>query len=249
MLPLVLRRPLSMTLLLLAAPLGAQGLPTAQSLAARHDSLVGGRATLEAHQSVRMIGSFSLAAAGIDAPLEILKVRPNKYLFRTSMGQLGELLSGYDGRTAWVIQPGQGPVILDGEQAAQVAEQGDFFGDLHDTTKFESMETLEETEFEGRRAYKVRLARRNGTVVHEYFDVATGLSAGGSMSVPTPLGPMEMVTVLSDYREFGGMRVATRVVQKNPQFEVVLSIVSVEFDTIDPSAVALPESVKALVKP
>lgn len=249
MLPLVLRRPLSMTLLLLAAPLGAQGLPTAQSLAARHDSLVGGRATLEAHQSVRMIGSFSLAAAGIDAPLEILKVRPNKYLFRTSMGQLGELLSGYDGRTAWVIQPGQGPVILDGEQAAQVAEQGDFFGDLHDTTKFESMETLEETEFEGRRAYKVRLARPNGTVVHEYFDVATGLSAGGSMSVPTPLGPMEMVTVLSDYREFGGMRVATRVVQKNPQFEVVLSIVSVEFDTIDPSAVALPESVKALVKP
>lgn len=232
-----------------AAPLAGQSLPAAAALAARHDSLIGGRTMLETHQSIRMIGSFVIAAAGIDAPLEILKVRPNKYLFRTSLGQMGEILSGFDGTTAWAIQPGQAPMILDGEQSAQVAEQADFFGDLHDVAKYTSMETVDETEFEGRKVYKVKIVRKNGTVVHEYFDVETGLSAGGATTVQTAMGPLEMVTVLSDYKEFGGMRSATRVVQRNPQFEVVLSLVSVEYDTIDSAAVQLPESVKALVKP
>lgn len=235
--------------LLSASSAHAQSLPSARELAARHDSLVGGRALLESRQSVRMLGSFTLAAAGIEAPLEILKVRPNKYLFRTSLGMMGEILSGFDGTTAWAIQPGQGPLILRGDQAAQVAEQADFFGDLHDFAKFSSLETEEETEFQGRRTYKVKFVRNNGTVVHEYFDVSTGLSAGGTTSVETAMGRIEMVTVLSDYKEFGGMRVATRVVQRNPQFDVVLSILMVEYDTIDSTAVALPESVRALVKP
>ena len=227
----------------------APALPPARELAARHDSLVGGRALLETRQSVRMLGSFTLAAAGIEAPLEILKVRPNKYLFRTSLGMMGDILSGFDGTTAWAIQPGQGPLILGGEQAAQIAEQADFFGDLHDFAKFSSLETEEETEFQGRRVYKVKLVRHNGTVVREYFDVSSGLSVGGTTSIETAMGRMEMVTVLSDYKEFSGMRMATRVVQRNPQFDVVLTILMVEYDTIDSSAVALPESVKALVKP
>jgi hypothetical protein len=239
---------------LVAVPLAApaalsQALPSPQELAARHDSLIGGRATLETHQSMRMIGSFVIAAAGIDAPLEILKVRPNKYLFRTSLGQMGEILSGFDGTTAWAIQPGQAPMILEGDQAAQVADQADFFGDLHDFSRFTSAETVERTEFEGRPVYKVKFVRKNGTVVHEYFDVETGLSGGGTTTIDTPMGPLEMVTVLSDYKEFGGMRSATRVVQRNPQFEVVLALVSVEYDTIDSAAVDLPESVKAMVKP
>lgn len=227
----------------------APALPPARELAARHDSLVGGRALLETRQSVRMLGSFTLAAAGFEAPLEILKVRPNKYLFRTSLGMMGDILSGFDGTTAWAIQPGQGPLILGGEQAAQIAEQADFFGDLHDFAKFSSLETEEETEFQGRRVYKVKLVRHNGTVVREYFDVSSGLSVGGTTSIETAMGRMEMVTILSDYKEFSGMRMATRVVQRNPQFDVVLTILMVEYDTIDSSAVALPESVKALVKP
>ena len=224
-------------------------LPSPQSLMARHDSLIGGRAIMEQHQSLRMVGTFTLSAAGITAPLEILKVRPNKYLFRTSLGQMGEILSGFDGSTAWAIQPGQGPVILEGEQAAQVALQADFFGDLHDPSKFSGLETLEITEFEGRRAFKTRMSRPDGAVIHGYFDVETGLSAGVSHTMETPMGKMEMVTIYSDYANFGGMLVATRVVQRNPQFDVVLSIVSVEYDVLDPAAVALPESVKALIRP
>jgi hypothetical protein len=241
--------------LLLAVPLAprlpAQAstpVPDARALVARHDSLVGGRALLETRSTLRMLGTFHIAAAGIDAPLEILKVRPDRFLSRTTLGPLGDLLTGYDGTVAWVVQPGQAPLVLRGEQAEGIARQADFFGDLHDLSRFASVETIAEVGFEGRRAWKVRYVRPDSSEVHEYFDVATGLSAGGSVRSRTALGVVELVTVVSEYREFQGIKTATRVVQRNPQFEVVLSIVLVEYDSIDPAAVEPPESVRALLR-
>ena len=40
------------------------------------------------------------------------------------------------------------------------------------------------------------------------------------------------------------MRFATRIVQRNPQYEMVLSISAIEFDNVDAAAVALPDAVK-----
>ncbi len=236
--------------LLATAPaqhLGAQSLPTAEALAARHDSLVGGRAALDAHQSMRLMGRFTFAAAGIDAPLEILKVRPNKYLFRTSLGPMGEVLQGFDGANAWASQPGQPAMLIVGPQAEQIATQADFFGDLHDLTRFTSLETVGEETFEGRRSWKVKLTRPSGDIVYEYFDVETGLSAGGATTLDGPMGRTENISVFSDYRDFDGYRTATRVVQRQAQVEFVISIVAIEFDRVEESAVALPEALRALV--
>jgi hypothetical protein len=232
-----------------ASVLGAQALPTPRELAARHDSLIGGRAALDAHTSLRMIGSFTLPLAGIDAPFEILKVKPDQYLFRASLGPIGDLMSGYDGEHAWAIRPGQGATLLSGPEAAQLAEQANFFGDLHDLTKFSSVETVDVADFEGRPVYRVRMVRPGGEAVMEYFDVASGLSAGGMTSVELPTGRLETISVIGDYKEFGGVRVATRMVQRNSQFEMILIIVAVEFDTIGDAAVDPPESVRILIKP
>lgn len=227
----------------------SQALPTPQQLAARHDSLIGGRAALEARKSVRMVGTFAIPALGIEAPVEINKLRPNKYLFRTTLGPMGEILSGYDGTRAWQIQPGQPPAILDGSAADQIKEQGDFFGDFHDFTRFTSAETIDQTTVDGRKVYRVKMVRPNGDAVTEHFDVETGYSIGGMMSVATPMGAMETTFSYADYKPFGGMLFATRVVQRNPQFEIIISIASVEFDTLDEAAVAVPDVVKALIKP
>lgn len=228
--------------------LGAQTLPDARTLIARHDSLVGGRAALERRTSMRLIGNFTLAAAGIDAPLEILKRKPDQYLFRTSLGPMGDVMQGYDGTTAWAVQPGQGAVLLAGDQATQIAEQADFFADLHDLTRFSEVETVQDTTFEGARAYQVRLTRTDGNVVREYFDVTSGLSLGSTVSVRTPTGPVEATVTYAEYKEFEGLRMATRIVQRNAQFDVLLTIVAVEFDRVTAEDVALPEAVKALIK-
>lgn len=239
---------------LMAAAAGAQAaparsLPSAESLLARHDSLIGGRAALESRESSRVVGALTIPMAGIEARFEILRRRPNAYFFRSSLGQVGEVLQGFDGTTAWAIGPGQPPEILQGALRDQVVTQADFFADFHDVTKIAAMQTVAEVEFEGRRCYEVKLRRLNGTELTEYFDLQTGLSAGGVSSADGPLGKVKQVSVYSDYREFQGIRFATRIVQRNPQYDMILTIQQVEFDTVDSAAVALPASVKALLNP
>lgn len=233
-----------------AAPNAVAQLPSAESLMARHDSLVGGRRLLEARESIRIVGEMTIPMAGIEAPFEILKRKPNAYYFRSSLGAIGEMHQGFDGTTAWAIAPGQPPMLLEGEMKAQVTKQADFYADLHDSSRFVRAVTVGEVDFEGRRVYEVRITRPDSSEVTEYFDVATGLSAGGVSSADAPTGGrVSQVSVYTDYREFDGFRFATRIVQRNPQFEIILSIRLVEFNTVDSAAVALPESVKPLVKP
>ncbi len=230
------------------ATAAAQDLPLAAQLVARHDSLVGGRAVLEAHASMRVRGVMTIPAAGVEAPFEIRKRKPNRYRFHASLGPAAELHQGFDGTTAWAVQAGQPPVILEGDQRDQVVNQANFFADLHDATKFTSMETVRETRFEGRTCHEVRLTRVNGDVVYEYFDVETGLSAGGSSTVASAAGTVTQVSVFTDYRTFDGYRMATRIVQRNPQFEIILSIDTVSFDDVGESEVMAPDTVRALTR-
>jgi hypothetical protein len=242
-------RALLAAIVVASSQLEAQSLPTPAQLAARHDSAVGGRAALDGYKSLHMIGTFSLPAMGIESPLEIMKLRPNIYFFRATLGQMGELLSGYDGKNAWAIQPGQGPIVFTGEQAAGLAEQADFYASFKDLSRYASVETLDETDFEGKRAYRVRITRKNGEVLTEYYDVATGLSLGGVSSIETPQGKIESTTVFAEYLQFGTMRLASRIIQRNPQYEVILVVKEVKFDTLDEGAAAPPDAVKALIKP
>lgn len=198
---------------------------------------------------MRMVGTFAIPDAGIDAPLEILKLRPNKYLFRTTFGPLGEILSGFDGTNAWAVQPGQGAILLEKEMAKQVADQADFFGDFHDLSRFAIVERAEDGEVEGRRVQQVRMVRASGDTIVEFFDAESGLSAGNITSVGGPLGRSQTTTLMGEYKLFDGLLVATRIEQRTPQYKLIISIRSVEFDTLDEAAVAPPESVRLLIKP
>lgn len=224
-------------------------LPTPQALAARHDSLVGGRAALEGYRSMRLTGTLSVTAMGLEAPLEILKVRPDRYLFRAQLGPMGELLSGFDGEHAWAVQPGMGPILVTGAEGRLIADQADFFADLHDLGRFASVETIDQTTFEGRATYRVRMTRPSGEVLTEYFDAETGLSAGVSASVTGPMGAMELVSVFQGYQRFGALLRPTRTIQRNPQFETLLTISAIEFDGVADEAVAMPAAVRSLIPP
>jgi hypothetical protein len=243
--------PISLLVLLAlrAAEVRAQSLPTPQTLAARHDSIIGGREVLEGHQSLRLTGSFAIPDMGLDAPIEILKRRPNQYLMRANLGPIGEMLSGYDGTVAWTVQPGSGALILEGEMATQVRDQADFFGDLHDYSRFASVATLDPVEFEGRQVFPVRMVRASGDTLTEFFDASTGLSAGSRTAIRTPIGRIEMTSIVGEYKRFDGLLVATRIEQRNPQYRMIISIEKVEFDLLDADALAPPESVRALIKP
>jgi len=227
----------------------AQALPAANDLMARHDAAVGGRAAVERFSSIHQAGTFSIAAMGIEAPVDIYKSKPNKYLMKVVLGPVGEVMQGSDGKTMWLIQPQQGAVVLEGAQADAMKANADFFAGLHDASQYKSAETVELADFEGRKCYKVKLVASSGQESYEYFDAATGLRAGVLVTLESPMGKIEQTSVPTDYKDFGGIKFPTRIVSRNGQFDITITMTTVEFDNVDATTFALPDAVKALVKP
>lgn len=241
---------LAVATLPLAAQAAAPALPTAKALMDKHDAAIGGRAALAKYSTVKQTGAMSIPAAGLDASIEIFKDKSGMFLQKIVIGPIGEIAQGYDGKTAWGMQPQVGAMVLEGEPAREMKAQGEFFGNFHDMANYKSAETVELVDFDGRKCYKVKLARVAGGEGFEFFDAATGLTAGAIRDIDMPgQGKVSQTSVFSDYKEFGGVKIPTKIAQRGGQFDVTVNIAAVEYDKVDPSTFALPDAVKALVKP
>ena len=226
----------------------AQTLPSAKSLLEKHDAAVGGRAAMAKHSSVHETISATIAAANITGTMESYHSKPNLYLLKTSFAG-GEVTSGFDGKTAWAIAPGTGAQLLDSTTTISLKGQADFFGDYYDPTRIKSAETVAVTDFEGHRCYQVKIVHNDDTESMVYLDSATGLRAGQTQTAKMNGQEMQSTIVMSDYKDFGGVKMPAKRVQKLPMGEVVMEVTAVEFDNVDPAVFALPDAVKALVKP
>ena len=241
----------AIAIIALAAPVQgahAQTLPSAKSLLEKHDAAVGGRAAMDKHSSMHMSVALMVAAMNVSGTMETYHAKPNLFLMKQTFAG-GEVQSGFDGKTAWAIAPGAGAQVLDSAMTSQLKEQADFFGDYYDPTRTKSAETLEVTDFEGQRCYKVKIVHTDDSEATVYLDSATGLRAGQTQSTKMMGQEMQSTTVMSGYKDFGGVKMPTKRVQKIPMAEILMDITAVEFDKVDATTFALPDAVKALVKP
>ena len=225
----------------------AQALPTATELMAKHDALTGGRAAMAKYSSIKEVGTMNIPAAGIDATMEVYKDKSGKFLQKMVLGAMGEASTGFDGTTAWQMQMGNASIVS-GDQAKAMKVQADFFSGYHDSAKYKSAETVERADFDGRKCYKVKVILLDGTETFEYFEAATGLAAGTTRDVESPAGKITAMQILSDYKDFGGVKLPTKTTVKGGPVEVTMNIASVEFDTVTAAAFVAPDAVKALVK-
>ncbi|MBM3907450.1 MAG: DUF4412 domain-containing protein [Gemmatimonadetes bacterium] len=236
---------------LLPALASAQALPDGKALLAKHVAAIGGREAMEKHTSLHMTGTFSMAAMGIEGPVHMYRAKPSMMLQQITLGSFGEMTTGFDGTTAWSINPMAGASLLSGEQAAQMKQQADFFSDFPDPAKYTTIETLGLEDFEGRKCYKVKLVRADDkSEAIQFFDAETGLAAGMVRTMENPqMGKIEITMVMSDYKDQGGVKMPGKMVQRTPQGDVVLTFTSYEWDKVDAKTFELPDAVKSMVKP
>jgi hypothetical protein len=209
---------------------------------------IGGREALLRHASLRAVGTFSMPAQGIAGTVERMAARPDRFLEKVAMSGVGEIQLGYDGSVGWMVTPMTGPMVLTGKQLDQLRRDAEFDAALHNPAGFTALEVVDRVEFEGRPAFKLRALRTNGDEDFEFYDVDTGLLVGSIVTRESPLGTMKATNVMSDYRAFGGLQIATRQVQRVMGTEQVVTIATVEFGGVDPSMFAPPASIRALMK-
>jgi hypothetical protein len=229
----------------------SQALPDGKELLAKHVAAIGGRDAMDKHTSLHMSGTFSMAAMGIEGPVHMYRAKPALFLQQITLGSFGEMTSGYDGTTAWSVNPMAGASVLSGEPAAQMKQQADFFSDYPELTKYTTIETVAAEDFEGRKCFKVKLVRADGTgEAMQFFDVETGLASGMMRTMDNPqMGKIEITVVMADYKDQGGVKMPTKITQKTPQGDVVLTFTSYEWDKVETKLFDLPDAVKGMVKP
>ena len=223
-------------------------LPPAREIIDRHIREVGGRAAILAHSSMRIVGTASMPAAGLSGKLEIFHAKPNKFLQRVSFPGLGEIEEGFDGKVGWSTSALTGPILFDGKQLEERAFDADFYDELKSPERYTSITTLEKTTFEDRPVYKVRLVKKTGGEDVEFYDVETGLKAGGMATRESPMGPMQGTTAYSDYRKYGVLRQPSTMKMTTLNVQMVMSIAVLEYDTVDPAIFTPPPQIKALIK-
>ena len=243
---------------LLLAPLYAQApvktetaaaLPDAREIINRHIKAIGGREAILAHTSMHATGTLSVASAGITGPMEIFgAANPNRVVVKTSVPGIGDIMEGFDGSHGWSVSPMTGPMLKVGKELTQTKLDADFYSELRDPKTYPEVKTLEKTTFDGRPCYKVSLKRIDGIEDFDFYDVATGLRAGSINTRETPNGVLTMTSMEGGYKKFGKLTQATAVTQQVMGVEQKITLTTVEYDTVPPTAFEPPAAIKALIK-
>jgi len=223
-------------------------LPEARTIIDRHIKAVGGRDAILARKSMHGVGTVSIPAAGITGPIEVFGAAPNKILVKSSIPGMGEFTEGFDGTHGWSMNPMTGPVLKADKELEQAKLDAEFYGELRDPKLYTEIKTVDKVTFDGRDCYKVSLKRIDGVEDVDYYDVATGLRAGGQNTRITPMGPVPITSIASNYQKIGKLTQAMQMTQQMMGQEQKITLTSIEYDKVDPSVFELPAAIKALIK-
>ena len=226
----------------------AEKLPPAKDLITKFVAATNAVPVMAKHSSVKTTGKFEMAAAGVAGDLEISQARPNKTVMRISLAGMGQIEQGFDGTTAWSVNPMQGPRILSGKELDQVREESSFGASSRQGPNVASAETVEKTTMNNEACYKVKMVWKSGRETFDCYSVASGLLIASVAKQESPMGTVDVTNLISDYKDFGGQKVATRLTQQVMGQEQVLTISNVEYDAADTAKFEMPAAIKALVE-
>jgi hypothetical protein len=235
-------------LTLSVARLDAQALPDAKELIANYGKAVGGDAW-KAHKSARMKATLEVPAAGMKADIEALHTfEDRKFFMKTAIPGMGEVLAGFDGTTAWSKEPMSGARVLTGAEADQAAEEADPAASLRQSANIVKSETLEKTTMNSQECYKVRHTWKSGRTSHDCFSTKDGLIVATMVKQVSPMGEMDVTTLLSEYKDFGGIKRASVTTMQLMGSEIKTTVTAWEWDNVKESEMEPPSDIKALLK-
>ncbi len=239
-----------LTLVCALVPVGAaaqEEVPSAEQVIARYVEAIGGADLIRSRTSMHMVGEFSMPAMGITGPMEV-SVSGMKSLTVIDLEGVGRISVGFDGETAWEMNPFQGPRIKEGKELQQVLEDTGPESMLRDASLFTTRETVGKSEWAGEECWRVRLVWKSGRESFECYSIATGLLIGTETTAATSMGEVPTTITVQEYKDFDGIKFATKATQAAMGVEQQFTFTAVHFMDIDPKVFDLPPEIQALVK-
>jgi len=223
-----------------APPARAQQLPPAREIAERHVQAIGGRPAVARFQQRRIVSETTLPG-GVTMTADAYQAASNRTFVRTEIPGVGTVLAGHDGAVAWSSDPARGARALGGSELGEALRQAEFWAYLDPAAAYRSLQTVGERTVAGRPCWEVRMVHASGAEAHGCFDKESGLLAWTS----TETGAMRLDVTISEYREFDGIRMPSRMVTSILGQEMTTTITSVSHEPFNPSVFAVPAEVRA----
>ena len=229
-----------------ATPFLAQAsgkIPTGPEIVQRHVDAVGGQAALDRVRSFRVRGSYEYRGLPEAGTIELVFRRPQNLIFHVHLPGYGDIEQGLAGELGWSLQPGQEPEVVEGGEKLdglrKWAARG--FSLLPGSPEIQAGQDVEVVELDDRPAYKVAM-RFVGSSEEwfDYYDRETGLLIGRDETVQTTAGETEMRARAADYRDFDGVRIATRWTHEAAGQHWVATYTSFEINDVSDAQLAPP---------
>lgn len=237
----------ALTLLAARQPAAAQTLPDAAEIVKKYVKAMGGE-SLREKAGMRTEGTFTMPAMGTSGPMEVAQARPNQLVLRMTLPGIGEMRSGFDGDVGWSLNPLEGPRLLTGKELTQLRDDADFAATLREPHLIDSMETVDATDVDGQACYRVRIQWKSGRETFDCYATDSGLLLATDLRTETVMGSVDATILFSEYKEFDGVRLPTRTVQRVMGQEFVMTVDQVHFGPVDKGVFELPAEIQALVK-
>jgi len=178
------------------------------NLVEKNIEALGGLENIQAIQSLKLTGAAEMM--GYDLTYVLYQKRPGKARTEISMDMMGEIISAYDGETAWSINPleGGGAQVLPEGQDRNIKDQANIGSMLVGyQEKGLTLEYVGEEEVKGTATHNLKVIRPDGSELFVFLDAASYLiiktetetldAQSGSM--------MTVETYSSDYRDVNGL--------------------------------------------
>lgn len=232
-------------------------LPKAAKLLENARDAMGGK---EAFEKVRsMMTEASMSVQGMDISMVSHWARgegedaKDKALLVQTIPQMGKMSFGSDGETHWANDPFQGYRLLSDEEFGQ---QGGLAGiqiQLVEEDEDIEMETVDLTEFNGQKCYKVRMKQKEGGDEEQFlfFDSKAGLPVGIEAEQPGMGGqPAKMTMIFAEWKEIDDLKFFSEIkMSQGPMMSFTMKFDKIEINKVDDAVFELPEQVKKMKKP
>lgn len=217
-------------------------MPTVQEILAKYVQALGGREANEKIKSRMMKGTMEISPMGIKGDFESYTAAPNKSITRSMLAGIGEMVEGFDGQTAWAINPLQGNRDKQGEELEQSKLINNFYRETNLAKLYPKME-LKGTEKVGEKdAYVVVGTPENLPAETFYFDTQSGLLLRQDSTVISPEGKMPTKTFYEDVRDIDGVKLPFKMRTVMPQFEIIVTTTEIKHNVaVDDSKFAKPK--------
>ena len=221
----------------------AAKLPTVKEVLDKYVKAIGGREANEKIKTRFMSGTVELMPMGIKGTYETYTAAESKSFTKMTLTGIGDMLEGYDGKTAWVINPIQGSRDKSGAELLQAKINGNFYREINLDKLFSKIE-VKGIEKVGEKDTYVLVATAEGVPSETwYFDTATGLLLRSDMTAISPEGSQSAKVFYEEMRTAEGVTGPVKIRTQLPQFEIVMIATDLK------QGIAIDESKFAKPKP